>query len=297
MSAQEVVQKIIDQILASVDSNSDDIDEAIREYADISQIAIDLFESDDEVQDALRKKVKSLLLKKIREDGSNEIESDIESRDIIDYMPDNFNIETILTQLFERDREIRDKVTQKVKNTLFDAIAAIDGNDLPDDENLIEQIDIENLVKKIIQEPEIEKTIFEKIKTVVRNYYNQECDWDENMPDDFWRNLDKQISQLLSDFTFKQQVEDMIKEVAKDEMQKYIQNRFDPTERMAENQEFANLVDRAVDVLFRDRDFAEKIQEMLTERLTTDPRLGERLMKAAFDKMADHLIERMFLRR
>lgn len=164
---EKLIDRIKDSLGDAVDEIDDDeIKEAIGEHIDLPEIVGELMTEDSDVQEALKKKVKQLLIDEINniddgDDMDNFLKDDAtwetETQSI-------FGIEEILKELIDGDDKIQRDLKKKVKELVVSHIEELSDDDLPDMDELLQKLNFQEMMETMMSDPSFQKELTEVLE-------------------------------------------------------------------------------------------------------------------------------------
>ena len=282
------------------DDGKEEIIQGIRDNVNIADIVGELIEEDDELKEVLRKKVKALLLKNIESieslsdlyDDEDEMHTDIRN---------GLDISTMVKELLEADEELRDKAKKAIKILIEDQIKDnLDSNDMPDWDEFLELIGLNEFIKEISTHDDIKKIFTEKLRKELGEYIEENLD-----SSDFPENINElleipsRVEALLKDPDFKEDVSEKMRKEIRDIISKLITGKYgdlDLGSSVMAHPEMKKVVGRQTDELLRDTQFIDGLRETIKTRLINNEKLRDDLIDKMFAAIAHGMVER-FLQR
>lgn len=160
--SDKVLEKIKDALGDVVDDmDEDDLKGAINDNIDLGEIIGDLIKEDEEVQDALKAKVKELLLKDIEDNisDSDDLDNYLENNSWSDLTDGIFDITEIVKELAADDDKIQKELKKKVRELLESHVEDLSDDDLP--ENIWDKDMVVSRTKAIMEDPNFVKEFTE----------------------------------------------------------------------------------------------------------------------------------------
>jgi hypothetical protein len=296
---EEIVMRTVSSIVNEEDTK-DAVEEAVRDNVEFSEIVSELLSDDEEVKDVLKQKVRELLLKQIM--AVESLEDFYEDGDDMHTdLRDAINVSELMDEMFKSDEELMAQARNKVKELIRKQVEDnLDSDDLPDWDELVDLMCLEDLVKEILKQDEVVVMIREKMIELLKSYIEEDIDADK-LPDNLneMLDIDAQIKQLLDDREFRGRINEKLNTVLETEVIGYIEDEdsgFDIREQFLNNPEVKLMAGVQVDFFLRDQSVLEKLKDSLKTKLMKDSFVIESFTQLMFEAMAKQLAERLFSR-
>lgn len=286
MWSEDMLEKIKNNLSDVVeDQDDDDVQTAIAGAFDLKELVREVAQ-DDEVKNALKAKVKSLILEKIEE---------ADSLDDNFFGDDDFNLGECLS-ILEVVKEIiitdHEEIKERVKNLILKEIDNAD--DLDDlyndgDFNIGEHLPLEEMVKEIVESNAGKKILEEKIKELIEEYVSDMgCD---DLPNNMAEllNVSDEIIKLNFNSDFKKKLSDKLwKIIAEDNTLLY-----GVLKNLQDDPAVIGFVKIQVADLLRDAAFRTSLAERVKCLFLDDKKGGEMLLTALSGSVAMALAEKI----
>lgn len=296
-----LVNKVVEQFGNEVEENlgDDEIREAVSEQTNVGELVGEVF-GEEEVKLAFKEKIKKLLLEKIEEieslddllgDDDNE-----EEFNLVDYLPEEFVISLVIANLLKQDEQAKEGFWEKIKGLLLDQIDKIDDDDLPDWEEFVEKLKINQVIESLADDQGVREKVRNKTIKVIECYIQDNFDSDD-IPESFWDESlspDK-IRSLANDLDIRQHLDAELGTAIKKEVTNQLSDEESSLlEKLKENEDFLRVINQELQELLRNRDFLSRLQEDIKKKLLQDEDLSEKLLNKVFEQMANLLVEKLF---
>lgn len=284
----EAIENVLDD-----DDTVEEIEQSIRDNFDFDDAVKELIEDDEEVEAALQSKVKTLLIKKIEEkDDLEDFFSDED--DMNNSISENINAEGIIEEFMESDTDIKETAKDKIEELLKDEIEGLDEDILPDFDELKALLDVKKLIEEILEDPEVEDTLKEKLKTILDENFISNLDEDD-LPEDTIEllNIPTSINEVLADPNFKSVITEKIQESVKTAITLYAQNNIELEEKLKSHPEITRITNQEIKFLLLDKDLMYNVREEIKNRLQNDSSTKIKLVEIMFEAMGTKIVSKL----
>jgi hypothetical protein len=216
-----------------------------------------------------------------------------------DHLPEGWSLAKIIAELLESDKELKDKLKEKLQELTLDKLDNLDEADMPEWEEFAEMLGINDIIRQIINESdEVKKKLTEEIRGLIHTKIEEGLD-EDNLPDDFLKNLDlsTEVKLVLADREFRAQISEQLQKMVREFILQTVKGGDIGKELAAKvqgNQEFTALLDRQVSEMMRNPELIAGIKNTIKERLTSDPEVGQKIMGAVFEEVARGIVAKLF---
>lgn len=294
--AERVVSKLLEVVEEDFDMDSDDLIQAIKDNVDVGDVIGDMFREDPEFQSAVKKKIQSLFLQEL--ENCDNLEELMGSDDYLTtYLPDDF-VTTTLTDLFVNNEEAKKELQEKMKSLVESGINNFDSDNLPEWDELVKLLNIEEVLKKVIQEDEIRIKTEEAFRDIVKEWIDENLDTNA-LPGDFTDKLlaIAPIDRLLSDMDFRRQIVDLLVNAVKQLAVNQLQDSDSELNQKLLASGALSAIARQMEDLVRDPEVQRRVKETLKDQLRSDGRLTGVLVQGLMSELSKTLVSRLFDKR
>jgi|GEM_PF-3587567 len=234
-------------------------------------------------------------------DEANDFE-DLTGRDDLnwhEYLPPDWSFTKIIAELLESDKELKDKLKEKLQELTLDKLDSLDEGDMPEWEEFAAMLGINDIIRQIINESdEVKEKLTEEIRSLINTKIEEGLD-DDNLPDDFLKNLDlsTEVKLVLADRDFRNQISEQLQKMIREFIMHTVNQGSlgaQLAEKVKENPEFSSILDRQVNDMMRNPELIMSIKGTIKERLTSDPEVGQKIMGAVFEEVARGIVAKIF---
>ncbi len=273
-----------------------DVIEALNEEIDLEELVKEIIDEDPTIRQSYRAKVKDLLLDQIK--GLESFEDIDDSFDPFDHLPEGFQLDDIVEDLFKNDEDLKKKLGDSISELLKEAIESIDESDLPEWSEIWEMLNLGELIKGLVgNDSELEGMIVGKIKEAIEEQIDQ--DWNsEEFADAIHEalQLDQLVPEILRDRVFLQGLMPKLKDsIAEDVVRLYSGADEDSGlyQIIKDDPNLKAITQYQLQELLRDQTFISKVEGIIRSQMLTNDRLAKFLMDNMFGEMAKLFATRM----
>jgi hypothetical protein len=308
-----IKKKIRDKVTELIEShleNADDLGELagdedfdflqhLPDGGDIGTFISKLLESGQPLRKKLEAKLVELVGNQI--DGADTFEELTGDEDFnwYDHLPEDWSLAKIIAELLESDKELKDKLKEKLQELTLDKLDSLDEDDMPEWEEFSAMLGINDIIRQIINESdEVKEKLTEEIRGLINTKIEEGLD-EDNLPDDFLKNLDisTEVTLVLADRDFRAQISEQLQNMVREFILQTVKSGDIGKELAAKvqgNQEFTALLDRQVSEMMRNPELITGIKNTIKDRLTSDPEVGQKIMGAVFEEVARGIVTKLF---
>ncbi len=215
-----------------------------------------------------------------------------------EYLPEGWDIGKIIAELLESDEKLGEKFRGKVRETLLVRIDDLEEDDLPGWSDFLDMVQIKERISEVLgSSDELKEKLTDRLRELIDSKIKEDLDEDA-IPEDFLETLDiaDEVKRALADHDFRAQLAEKLQEAVRGLIMRAIKDGYFEgklAEEVRTNPELNSLVERQVGEMMQNARLVSAVSNAISERLARDPTVGQRLMNAFFDKVAESLVAKM----
>ncbi len=276
------------------DALADDISEAV-DWQELIRTAV---AEDPDIRKKLKDKIVKLIEARIKEANDFEDLAGDSDFDWREYLPRDWDIGKIITELLESDEELKEKLREKVQELFLAKLDTLDDDDMPDWDDFLGTLQIEERIREILgSSDELKEKLTSRIRELVNSRIQDGLDEDV-LPADLLETVDisAEVNQVLADREFRAQLAEKLREAIENFTMRLVRGsglEGKLKEKIEVNPEFNSLLERQVGEMMRNPELISIIRNTIMERLAKDSAVGQKLMDIFFEGMAKFLVSKM----
>lgn len=181
--SDKLLRKLRDNLSGVIEEMDDNkLKDALREGISLEEIVREILQEDNSFRTALKKKISETLAEIV-----NRIdEFDFDGETFEDLIKIHIDFRQMIETLIDSDSEVKQAIRDKVKKVLIEGLENLTEEDLPDWENILEVLGINDIIKRISQDVEFQSDFSQKIRELLDSDIENNLDYDD-MPE--WEKL------------------------------------------------------------------------------------------------------------
>jgi hypothetical protein len=303
---RDKVTELIESHLENADglgelAGDDDFDflQHLPDGGDIGTFISKLLESGQPLRKKLEAKLVELVGNQI--DGSDTFEELTGDDDFnwYDHLPEDWSIVKVIAELLESDKELRNKLKEKLQELALEKLDNLDEDDMPEWEEFAEMLGINDIIRQIINESnEVKEKLTEEIRGLIHTKIEEGLE-EDSLPDDLMEKMDlsTEVKLVLADREFRAQISEQLQKMIREFIVQTVNQGSlgaQLAEKVKDNPEFSSILDRQVNDMMRNPELILGIKSTIKERLTSDPEVGQKIMNAVFEEVARGIVAKLF---
>lgn len=296
--SKKLLDRVKDSLGDVVDEiDDDDLKEAVSNCIELNDMISDLVEEEPAIKEALKKKLKKLLIDNIEAiDDGDEMEGYM-STSWSDEMENIFEITDMVKEIVDEDPDLKEKLREKVKELLTSELENLSEEDLPEMSDLLQKLNFDTILQEVLRDEETMAAFTTSVRDAIKEKMDNEFSSDD-LPENLWDDnfIVNRIKVIMVDSNFQNEFIEGFDRALKRtvlSMMKVGDTKFDKI--VKEHPMVQSVIQNQLGELLRDVTFLDDLKKMLINRVADgNPDLHKLLLNSMINSLVEHLVEGMF---